>query len=153
MNWARSRRARTCRLVGGQSSQVQTFRDKKPQAGRFIPARRVDRDDAGSVRSAPMAFQTKRPPRMRRPFAKSGKSGSELGRQVAVDLEPDADLDECRCGPSHGLLPSGRVRPLQPTSELTLFPDQGAMPPPQTGTSQTVVPVSNARRKQNRLIE
>src|SRR5215831_19020713 len=28
---------------------------------------------------------------------------SEFGRQVAVDLEPDADFDERRCRPSHGV--------------------------------------------------
>jgi hypothetical protein len=28
---------------------------------------------------------------------------SELGRQIAVDLESDANLDEDRGGPSHGV--------------------------------------------------
>jgi hypothetical protein len=32
------------------------------------------------------------------------QSGSELSRQIAVDLKADADFDECRCGPGHGLL-------------------------------------------------
>src|SRR5438309_1640615 len=31
--------------------------------------------------------------------------GSELGRQIAVDLEPDADLDEGRSSPGHGRVP------------------------------------------------
>jgi hypothetical protein len=30
---------------------------------------------------------------------------SELSRQVAVNLETDADFDENRCGPSHRILP------------------------------------------------
>jgi hypothetical protein len=32
-------------------------------------------------------------------------SESELGRQIAVDLEADADLDEGWSGPGHGDLP------------------------------------------------
>ena len=35
----------------------------------------------------------------------------EFGRQVAVDLEPDADLDKRRSGPGHGLLLYKRARP------------------------------------------
>jgi hypothetical protein len=35
---------------------------------------------------------------------------SELGRQIAVDLEADADFDECRGCPGHGFSPL-RARP------------------------------------------
>jgi hypothetical protein len=47
--------------------------------------------------------------------------GSELGRQIAVDLEADADFDECRCGPGHDLLHlvrSGSEPPAQPSIRL-----------------------------------
>ena len=35
--------------------------------------------------------------------------GSELGRQVAVDFESDADLHECRSCPIHSLLPPSHI--------------------------------------------
>jgi hypothetical protein len=35
------------------------------------------------------------------------QSRSELGWQIAVDLETDADFDERRCGPGHDPSPSG----------------------------------------------
>src|ERR1700758_3127572 len=48
-----------------------------------------------------------------------GKRRSELGRQVAVDLETDANFNQTGCRPSHDLLPYGpspiiikRKRPL-----------------------------------------
>src|SRR5215470_348251 len=45
---------------------------------------------------------------VRRPMLGGGSEvdGSELGREVAVDLEPDADFDEGRGRPRHGSFPS-----------------------------------------------
>jgi hypothetical protein len=36
---------------------------------------------------------------------KSEASKSELGRQISVYLEADADFDECGSGPDHGSFP------------------------------------------------
>ena len=48
---------------------------------------------------------------VRRPIQDSAKrAGSEFGRQIAVDLEADADFDEDRGGPSHGRFPRSLFR-------------------------------------------
>src|ERR1043165_2474202 len=47
---------------------------------------------------------------------------SELGRQVAVDFEADADFDKRRSGPGHGvLLEAGASARCEPTPESTLW--------------------------------
>src|SRR3954447_13672394 len=83
------------------------------------------------------------------PLRKAANSDQNCGRQVALDLEPDADLCERRCTPSHGLLPQG-VRPLQRRARVYPLADRRW---PLPGASEIVVPaVSNINSKQNRLV-
>ena len=63
---------------------------------------------AGRRRSCSSIAESRRPPPHRArwrsvPSRREAEARSEFGRQIAVDLEADADLDEGRGGPGHGV--------------------------------------------------
>jgi hypothetical protein len=90
--------------------------------GRAVALDMLIEPDAGRRAPCRQAWQANSPPGLRARRAIWDASGSELGRQVAVDFESDADFQECGSFPVHSRLPisSQRCSITRPSSRSTV---------------------------------
>ena len=99
------------RRSGEALSSVQRLPSARHGEARLRARRaRADRRPrpAGTRRNYNSIAESRRPPPHRArwrsvPSRREAEARSEFGRQIAVDLEADADLDEGRGGPGHGV--------------------------------------------------
>jgi hypothetical protein len=140
--WQVPARRGVTRRVGAltrSSALINWSRRAQPFAFWHVPTRRLHDGGSGHVRPARLLFPIPPISHLARPAGRLGKqiarlacgpgglsqwdaSGSELGRQVAVDFESDADFHECGSCPVHSRLPisSQRCSITRPSSRSTV---------------------------------